>query len=301
MFVEWVLTVCSCMHEDVIHGNGLTPFCWLASLQIFWKEMCLTPWHTVWFGDKLWLQSASLSLKICPTVVVYFLLTCSVEVMYSDAVLVAGDGCMTFVPLHESHPPPSLPRIFLCHVTTWLGVCDFISEVGTCGLEPICLVQGQPLCPKIRVKCDWRRMDTSPAVGRHRCRHMSCSSCAVTSSRHHISQRLCGAACQPTCHIQYMRWVGLGCLFLFALLQECCWSALLIKNRWPVGRTAAPSCYPTYKRTYTRIYWLLVFRLLPSLRAVLFVNLLNYQWGIGSRTERWVNNTWISHVSVYRF
>lgn len=107
---------------------------------------------------------------------VFFDLQC--EVMYPDAVLVAVDGCVTFVPLHKSHPPPSLPRIFLHSVTMWLGVCHFIREVGTCSLERGSLVQPQPLYPKTRVKYDWSRMDTSQPKGRSR---------RKTSHRSHMS------------------------------------------------------------------------------------------------------------------
>lgn len=94
-----------------------------------------------------------------------FSLTYSVEVMCPDAVLVAVDGCLTFVPLHKSHPPPSLPCIYLHCVTMWLGVSDFIREVWTCTLKHGCLVQGQTLCPKTRAKCEWRKMDTRQAEG----------------------------------------------------------------------------------------------------------------------------------------
>lgn len=51
-------------------------------------------------------------------------------------------------------PSSTLAHIFLNCVTMWLGVYSFMMRVGTCSLERGCLVQGQPLCPKMRPKED---------------------------------------------------------------------------------------------------------------------------------------------------
>lgn len=60
---------------------------------------------------------------------------------------------------------------------------------GTCSLERVCLVQGQTLRPKTRVKCDWWKMDTESkqikgsTLKSHDLPQQS-------GSRHHVSQTL---------------------------------------------------------------------------------------------------------------
>lgn len=196
--------------------------------------------------------------------------------------LVAVDGCVTFVPLHKSHPPPSLPRISLCRATMWLGVCDFNREVGTCGLERGCLVQGQPLCPKTRVKFDWRRMDTSQSrADEGRRTEATCASAAIqqprADSHHHISLRLI-SLWQSAIHTGRVQAVLF--LFLFLLLQ-----LIFRVFHLPRGILILCPCKPIRHCFYTRIYWLILFWLLASGRALLFVKLLNYQWGLGSSNE----------------
>lgn len=96
--------------------------------------------------------------------------------MCPDAEFVAFDACLTFAPLYKSHPPPSLFSVFIATVwpcdwecaisSRWVG--EGRGVFGTCSLERVCLVQGQTLRPKTRVKCDWWKMDTSQAESQSR-------------------------------------------------------------------------------------------------------------------------------------
>lgn len=194
--------------------------------------------------------------------------------MCPDAVLVAVDGCVTFVPLHKSHPPPSLHCIYLHCETMWLGVSDFIREVWTCTLEHGCLVQGQTLCPKTRAKCEWRKMDTS-------------GSCVVTASHHHISQWLVSAR-QPAHPIQQVGTervkVVSYCLHIHNFPFKCSSFTTLIKRKWSIGVLGVSSCFilaVSHKNKWTYPSILIT----SPWVCCTILKMFNCQWGIGSWTE----------------
>lgn len=84
----------------------------------------------------------------------FFLLTCSLEVMCSDAVIVAADGCVTFVPLPI--PSSTLPQPYIsqlcdhvtgCKVSSWgsgpaLFSVAVLCEVRHCVHKPQLNVTG---------------------------------------------------------------------------------------------------------------------------------------------------------------
>lgn len=83
-------------------------------------------------------------------------------------------------------------------------------------------------------------------------------------------------------HSAHTCWAGLGCPVPLPLPAfTACLSSLYL----PRGILILCLCKPIRHCFFTRTYWLILFGLLPSGRALLFVKLLNYQWGLGSSNE----------------